>query len=162
MNHLHAYWRMAYVTAPKPASGTTVFEDIPKASDDKSVHLLHRGTTGYLVLNRFPYTAGHLLAVPYRAVATLAELAPAERTELMDLIVLAQQILGDALHPDGFNVGFNFGVAAGAGVPKHLHAHIVPRWEGDGNFMPVIGGTHVLMDSLDSMWERLREFCPKG
>jgi ATP adenylyltransferase len=152
---------MQYIEAPKPTNNTTVFEDIPKTDDAKSVHLLYRGRTGYIVLNRFPYNAGHLLVIPYRPVAALAGLTPEERAELMDLLVLGQQILSDALHPDGFNVGFNFGAAAGAGIPKHLHAHIVPRWTGDNNFMPVLGETHVLVDSLDAMWERLRVFCPK-
>jgi ATP adenylyltransferase len=162
MNHLHAYWRMQYIEAPKPAAAnTTLFEDLPKTTDDKSVHLLHRGATAYLVLNRFPYNAGHLLAIPYRPVATLAGLTLAERAELMDMLVLAQQILTDALHPDGFNIGFNFGAAAGAGIPAHLHAHIVPRWQGDNNFMPVLGDTRVLSTSLDAMWSRLRAFCPK-
>ncbi|MDR2981813.1 MAG: HIT domain-containing protein [Puniceicoccales bacterium] len=161
MNHLHSYWRMQYIEAPKPQGGASVFEDIPKTSDEKSVHLLYRGKTGYLVLNKFPYNAGHLLAIPYRAVAELALLNSEERAGLMDLIVLGQDILTQALKPDGFNVGFNFGSAAGAGIPKHLHAHIVPRWNGDCNFMPVLGDTRVLVESLDSMWERLRQFCPR-
>lgn len=154
---------MQYVKAPKTgADKASLFEDLPKNRDEKSVHLLHRGRTGYLVLNRYPYNAGHLLAIPYRPAGTLGELSADERADLMELIVLAQKILTDALHPDGFNVGFNFGAAAGAGIPNHLHAHIVPRWEGDGNFMPVLGDTRVLSDSLDSMWERLRAFCPKA
>ncbi|MDR2429342.1 MAG: HIT domain-containing protein [Puniceicoccales bacterium] len=160
MNHLHPYWRMSYVEAPKPPGGNAVFEEIPRVADDRSAHLLHRGQTGYLVLNRFPYNAGHLLAVPYRPVATLGGLDSAERAELMDLIVLAQDVLTAALSPDGFNVGFNFGAAAGAGIPRHLHAHVVPRWSGDNNFMPVVGETRVLVASLDAMWERLKAFCP--
>jgi ATP adenylyltransferase len=151
-----------YVEAPKPPSAnTTLFRDLPNTPDDKSTLILHRGKTAYLVLNRFPYNAGHLLAIPYRPVATLAELLPAERAELMDLLVLAQQILSDALHPDGFNIGFNIGSAAGAGIPTHIHAHIVPRWNGDNNFMPVIADTRILSSSLEVIWERLRAFCPK-
>ncbi|MDR3229035.1 MAG: HIT domain-containing protein [Puniceicoccales bacterium] len=161
MNHLHPYWRISYVEAPKPAASADIFADIPKATDDKSVHLLHRGATAYIVLNRFPYTAGHLLVVPYRSAAVLADLLPAERAEMMDLLVLGQKILTDALRPDGFNVGFNIGSAAGAGIPKHLHAHIVPRWSGDNNFMPVLADTRILLESLDSIWERLRTFCPE-
>lgn len=163
MNYLHAYWRMAYIEAPKkdaaPKSDDP-FAEIPKVADEKSVHLLYRGKTGYLVLNTFPYNAGHLLAIPYRAVPALAELTPEERADLMELIVLAQKILSDALHPHGFNVGFNFGASAGAGIPKHLHCHIVPRWEGDSNFMPVIADTRTLPASLDMMWERLKKFTP--
>lgn len=165
MNHLHAYWRMAYIEAPKKDSGPKCddpFVEIPKVADEKSVHLLYRGKTGYLVLNTFPYNAGHLLAIPYRAVPALADLTEEERADLMDLIVLGQQILTDALKPQGFNVGFNFGSSAGAGIPKHLHCHIVPRWEGDSNFMPVIADTRTLPASLDMMWERLKKFTPKN
>ena len=163
MNHLHAYWRMAYIEAPKQDKEPKCddpFAEIPKTEDEKSVHLLYRGKTGYLVLNTFPYNAGHLLAIPYRAVPALADLTAEERADLMDLIVLAQRILSDALKPHGFNVGFNFGSSAGAGIPKHLHCHIVPRWEGDSNFMPVIADTRTLPASLDMMWERLKKFTP--
>jgi len=160
MKHLHPYWRFQYITAPKAPGGDNPFEAIPATDDPKSVHLLYRGRTGYLMLNRFPYGAGHMLALPYRAVPTLAELSPEERAELMDLVVLAQEVLTAAMRPDGFNVGFNFGKAAGAGIPKHLHAHVVPRWDGDHNFMPVIGETHLLPQSLDAVWERLKPLFP--
>jgi len=168
MEHLHAYWRMRYVAAPKPdaagaantATGETLFERIPKAADERAVHLLWRGRFSYLVLNAFPYVAGHLLAVPYRAVADLGALDAAERADLMDTLVLGQEILAGALHPHGFNIGFNLGAAAGAGIPRHIHGHIVPRWDGDTNFMPVLAGARVLSESLDAMWERLRAFCP--
>ena len=161
MNNLHPYWRMAYIEAPKTGpKWTDPFAEIPKQADEKSVHLLYRGKTCYLVMNAFPYNAGHLLAIPYRAVPELAELSAEERAELMDLIVLAQKILSDAIKPHGFNVGFNFGAVAGAGIPQHLHCHIVPRWEGDSNFMPVIADTRTLSQSMDSMWERLKKFTP--
>jgi len=164
MNYLHAYWRMAYIDAPKKDENShksdDPFSEIPKVADEKSVHLLYRGKTGYIVMNTFPYNAGHLLAIPYRAVPALSELTQEERADLMDLIVLAQKILADALKPHGFNVGFNFGSSAGAGIPKHLHCHIVPRWEGDSNFMPVIADTRTLPASLDMMWERLKKFTP--
>lgn len=160
MRSLHPYWRFEYIAAPKKPGGDNPFAEIPKTADEKSVHLLYRGRTGYLALNRFPYNAGHILALPYREAATLADLTSEERAELMDLIVLAQSALTSALRCDGFNVGFNFGKAAGAGIPKHLHAHIVPRWEGDHNFMPVLGGTSILAQSLDAVWERLKTFLP--
>lgn len=160
MQSLHPYWRFQYITAPKAPGGDNPFADIPMVADEKSTHLLYRGKTGYLVLNHFPYAAGHILALPYRAVPTLGELSPEERAEIMDMIVLAQNALTQAVKPDGFNVGFNFGRAAGAGIPKHLHAHIVPRWDGDHNFMPVLGDTHILPQSLDAVWERLKQFLP--
>ncbi|MFW6218095.1 MAG: HIT family protein [Verrucomicrobiota bacterium] len=158
MQRLHAYWRMPYILAPKnPDDGGNPFARIPQTKDDRSEYLLYRGKHGYILMNRYPYNAGHLLVLPYREVAALEDLEREERHELMDLIVKAQRLLTRALKPDGFNTGFNFGKAAGAGVPRHLHCHVVPRWDGDTNFMPVIGDTRVLPDSLDAMWERLHD-----
>jgi ATP adenylyltransferase len=147
---------MEYIEAPKYPEGRNPFVALPALGDDDAAHILHRGRLTYLVLNRFPYNAGHLLAVPYREVAELEQLSTEERADLMDAIVLAQRVLRRALAPDGFNIGFNFGAAAGAGIPSHLHAHIVPRWSGDTNFMPVLGRTRVLPQSLDTMLARLR------
>ncbi len=154
---LHAYWRMPYILADKEEKGGNPFVEIPKSSDDRAGYIIYRGAQNYIVMNRYPYNAGHLLVLPYREVGTLDELAPEERHELIDLILKAQQILTCALNPDGFNTGFNFGKAAGAGIPRHLHCHVVPRWNGDTNFMPVISHTRVLPDAMDAMWERLRE-----
>ncbi len=155
MQHLHAYWRMEYIEAPKDAPGTNPFAELPKLGDDRSARIIHRGTGSYIVLNRFPYTAGHLLVVPFREVPELEDLTVEERHELMELIIFGKRILHAALKPDGFNIGFNLGAAAGAGIPKHLHAHIVPRWNGDTNFMPVVGHTKVLPQSLAAMYDRL-------
>jgi len=160
MDHLHAYWRMEYIEAPKDQTFGNPFTEMPARGNDKAVHILHRSRLCYLVLNRFPYNAGHLLVVPFREVPELADLNTAERADLMDTVVLGQDILSRALRPDGFNIGLNLGAAAGAGIPRHLHVHIVPRWNGDTNFMPVLGRTRVLPQALDSMWARLREFCP--
>jgi ATP adenylyltransferase len=159
MKHLHAYWRLDYIEAPKKSGlKTNPFLDIPKTKNDKSVHLLYRGKHTYIVLNIFPYNAGHLLAVPYNRVDSLEKLASEERADLMETVVKAQQILTKALSPDGFNIGLNVGSAAGAGIPEHLHVHIVPRWNGDTNFMPVIGDTKTLSQALDNMYDRLRLF----
>jgi len=162
MQHLHAYWRMEYIEAPKGETFGNPFAEMPRRGDDKATHILVRARHTYVVLNRFPYNAGHLLVVPYREVAELADLTPEERIDFMDTLIAGQDILRRALKPDGFNIGFNLGAAAGAGIPKHLHAHIVPRWNGDTNFMPVLGETRVLPQSLDAMWARLREFCPEA
>jgi len=157
MKHLHSYWRMEYIEAPRPeGEDGNPFARIPNEQDERKSLLLRRCQTSYLVMNRFPYNAGHLLAVPYRETGLLEELDGTERADLMETIVLGQRILREALSPDGFNTGFNFGRAAGAGIPRHLHCHIVPRWEGDTNFMPVLGETRVLPEALDKMWERLR------
>jgi ATP adenylyltransferase len=159
MERLHAYWRMPYILAPKnPEDGGNPFTQITQSGDDAKEYILHRGRWNYIVMNRYPYNAGHLLVLPLREVAELEDLTMEERHELMDLIVKAQQILTRALRPDGFNTGFNFGNAAGASIPCHLHCHVVPRWEGDTNFMPVIGNTRVLPDSMDAMWTRLSAF----
>src|SRR6185436_11709259 len=106
-------------------------------------------------LNRFPYNPGHLLAVPFRDVADLEHLTPAERADLFEEIVFGQRLLTAALKPDGFNIGFNLGSAVAGGSIAHLHGHIVPRWNGDNNFMPVVGGTRVLPQSLDATWAKL-------
>jgi ATP adenylyltransferase len=160
MEYLHAYWRMPYIEAPKPeAGGDNPFARLPLLGDDRAALILWRGPACYLVLNKFPYNAGHLLAVPYREVAEMADLNAAERADLMAALIKGQDILTRALAPDGFNVGFNFGRSSGAGIPKHLHGHIVPRWHGDANFMPVLAHTKVLPMALDTMWERLRPFA---
>lgn len=159
MDHLHAYWRMEYIEAPKSSADPQgIFARLPEM-DDQEALIIWRGQYTYLVLNKYPYNAGHLLAVPYAEVAELAALETFARAELLEAIIEGQRILTEALRPDGFNVGFNFGDAAGAGIPKHLHGHIVPRWSGDTNFMPVLGETRVLPLSLDAMWRRLRSFC---
>lgn len=160
MDHLHAYWRMEYIEAPRLPKGANVFAELPQLGDDASALIIHRGKLSYLILNRYPYNAGHLLAVPFRAATDLVELSAAERADLMDEIIVGKQVLAAALKPDAFNVGFNLGSAAGGSIP-HLHAHIVPRWNGDTNFMPVIGQTRVLPQSLEAMYKRLKETADK-
>ncbi len=160
MNHLHAYWRMEYIEAPREKHGGKLFTKLPALGDDAAAFIVHRSRFSYLVLNRYPYNAGHLLAVPFRNVAGLARLRPAERADLLDEIVFGQAVLQAALKPDGFNLGFNLGAAAGGSI-RHLHAHLVPRWNGDTNFMPVIGQTRVLPQSLQAMYRRLRAVADK-
>jgi ATP adenylyltransferase len=155
MQQLHAYWRMEYIEAPRyPATMKRPFTDLPQMGDDKAALIVHRSPLSYLVLNRFPYNPGHLLAVPYREVVDLEELSATERADLMEEVVFARRLLAEAMKPDGINIGFNLGSAAGGSI-AHLHGHIVPRWNGDNNFMPVIGQTRVLPQSLEATWERL-------
>ncbi len=135
------------------------FTELPALGDDREALIVHRAKEAYLVLNRFPYNPGHLLAVPFREVTDLEELERRESDALMSEIIFAKRLLRAALEPDGFNIGFNLGTAAGGSI-AHLHAHIVPRWNGDTNFMPVIGHTRTLPQSLVSTWERLREIVP--
>lgn len=155
--HLHSYWRMEYIETPAAIKGKNPFVALPKTKNDRESLIVYRGKTCFLLLNRYPYNAGHLLAVPYREVVDLDDLTAEEKAEFLELIIKGKAILTQALNPTGFNVGMNLGASAGAGIPGHLHAHIVPRWTGDTNFMPVIGHTRVLPTSLEHMWERLRE-----
>ena len=119
-----------------------------RASDDAEHLVITRRKNAFLMMNRYPYTVGHLMAVPYRKVAELSALGENEVIELWNLVVHAQTLLRAAVKAQGFNIGLNLGECAGAGVPDHLHIHIVPRWSGDTNFMPIIGGARVLSDGL--------------
>ena len=146
---------MEYIEAPRyPAALKRPFTELPALGDDRAALIIHRSAQSYLILNRFPYNPGHLLAVPFREVSDLLDLTPAERADLMEEIVLGQKILNAALKPDGINVGFNLGSAAGGSI-AHLHGHLVPRWSGDNNFMPVVAHTRILPQALDATWERL-------
>jgi len=124
--------------------------------NDEENLVLYRGKHCFAVLNLFPYNNGHLMVAPYEHKGSLQELTKEERAELMDVVALCLDVLKEALNCHGFNVGINIGKVAGAGVPDHLHIHIVPRWEGDTNFMPVIGDTKVIPQSLSSTYQVLR------
>ncbi|MGB0372756.1 MAG: HIT family protein [Opitutales bacterium] len=159
MNHLHAYWRMEYVENPhKKKSGARTFIDLLAEDSDEENLILYRGPETFIIMNRFPYNAGHLMVLPNRKVAELEDLTESERTEIFEQVIHGKEILSKAIKPNGFNVGINLGSSAGAGIPGHLHIHIVPRWEGDTNFMPVLGQTHVLPTSLESLYKRMKPF----
>lgn len=166
MDHLWAPWRLAYVAAPKeppPATGPDCFLCRAVAGPDDRANLVaHRTAHSVVVLNRFPYNNGHLLVAPLAHKATLADLTP---DELLDLQLVMRKLIGvleRRMSPDGFNVGLNLGRAAGAGVPGHLHWHIVPRWNGDTNFMPVFTDTRVISQSLDALHALIVEELAKG
>ena len=131
------------------------FTELPALGDDRTALIVHRSKLAYLILNRFPYNPGHLLAVPFREVTELGQLDAAERADLFNQVIFGQEILTAAMKPDGFNVGFNLGASVAGGSIAHLHGHIVPRWNGDNNFMPVVGQTRILPQSLDATWEKL-------
>jgi ATP adenylyltransferase len=160
MDHLHAYWRMEYIEAPRLPEGANPFVELPKLGNDSEALIVHRSPLSYLILNRYPYNPGHLLAIPFRPATDLSELTAAERADLMDEMIFGKEVLKAAVNPNGFNIGYNLGSAAGGSIP-HLHAHIVPRWNGDTNFMPVIGQTRVLPQSLEAMYNRLKETVDK-
>lgn len=148
---------MEYVTQEKSPGERRPFVDLPKQDDDKGNLIIAREQHSFILMNRYPYNAGHLLILPYREVPDLEDLSDEERLCFINTTLRGKRILKAALNPDGFNIGINLGEAAGAGVPKHLHQHIVPRWKGDTNFMPVLGSTRVLPLSLSAMWDRLKE-----
>ncbi len=149
---------MAYVTsigATPPTPAGCIFCDALAGDDDRKSLILRRGPKAFLILNKYPYASGHVMAAFNRHVGSLEETAPEEIGQAMELVQTAVRALGRAYAPEGFNVGLNQGRAAGAGVPKHLHIHVVPRWSGDVNFMAVVSDTRVLPESLDTTYDRL-------
>jgi ATP adenylyltransferase len=146
---------MTYIAAAK-TSGGCVFCEALSGVDDRESLLLARRTDAFLILNRYPYAAGHLMAVVNRHVGTLPEATRGEVTGAMELVTLAITILTTEYRPEGFNVGLNQGRSAGAGIVDHLHLHVVPRWSGDNNFMSVVGDTRVLPEDLETTYDRLK------
>jgi len=158
MEQLWAPWRMAYVANTKePAKEGDCFLCRGLAGgDDRASLLALRTELSAVFLNRYPYNSGHLLVVPRAHKATLAELSAEELLDVMETVRKSIAALQELMRPDGFNVGVNLGRAAGAGVPGHLHWHVVPRWSADTNFMPVIGDVNVIVQSLEALYELLR------
>lgn len=157
MEPLHAPWRIQYILGPKPPyAGVSLFTRIAQSDDDEANHVVVRERTCYAVLNTYPYAGGHLLVVPYKEVANLTDLTDEELCDLMRLTRRCQSVLTKLMKPDGFNIGMNLGKVAGAGIAEHLHIHIVPRWSGDTNFMPVLASTTVLPEALADLARRLR------
>ncbi len=154
MDRLWAPWRMEYLMSDKIDG--CIFCDKRLENDDRKNFILQRSEHSFIMLNAYPYNSGHLMVAPFRHVASLSELSPAERSDLVETLTRAEAVLMRAYDPHGMNVGINMGHCAGAGVPGHVHVHIVPRWEGDTNFMPVVGGTRVLPELLDETLTRLQ------
>ena len=156
MDSLHAPWRIEYILAPKPVLDESLFTRIAQSSDDEANLVIARDKTCYALLNRYPYVGGHLMIVPYKQTADLTGLTDQELADLMLLTRRCQAALTKIMRPDGFNLGINLGKCAGAGIIKHLHIHVVPRWNGDTNFMPVIADTGVLPQALTEVAAKLR------
>src|ERR1041384_4583471 len=157
MDSLHAPWRIEYILAPKSApTDASLFTRLAQSSEDEKHHIIARDKTCYAVLNTFPYTGGHLLVAPYKQTPDLNGLTDEELADLMKLTRRCQNALVRVMKPDGFNIGINVGKVAGAGIAEHLHIHIVPRWSGDTNFMPVIANTTVLPQALAELAAQLR------
>lgn len=156
LERLWAPWRIEYIRISKDTD-RCVLCAAPAGTDDEENLVLYRGAWNFIIMNRYPYSPGHLMVAPYQHTADLADLGGEAGAEHLDFIRLCVDTLGDATHADGFNIGLNLGRVAGAGLDKHLHTHIVPRWLGDSNFMPVVANTRIISESLSSMYSRLRE-----
>jgi ATP adenylyltransferase len=152
-----APWRLAYVKGASKDDRECIFCVPDDAEDDEKSLIVHRGERCFVILNLFPYTSGHLMVAPYDHLARIQELAPETVDELMALSQRAMEAIEEAYEPEGFNVGFNQGRVAGAGVEGHIHMHVVPRWGGDTNFMPVLADTRVIPQSLPDTYAALRD-----
>src|SRR5437667_3620008 len=150
---LWAPWRVEYFE--KEPRNRNFLSEAAQASDDAAHFIITRRKTAFLMMNRYPYAVGHLMAVPYRKTAELSSLGENEIVELWNLVTHGQALLRAAAKAQGFNIGLNLGECAGAGVPGHLHVHIVPRWSGDTNFMPILAGTRTLAEGLRALYDKL-------
>ncbi len=155
---LWAPWRLEYIT-DSHKNDDCIFCTLPKESDDKKNLIVYRNTHIFVILNRYPYNNGHLMIVPYQHTSEMSKLSDKEKLEIFNSIQYSQQVLKKVMAPQGFNIGANLGTIAGAGIDAHIHFHLVPRWSGDTNYMPVISGTKVISESLGDTWDKLyKEF----
>ncbi|MFH0953939.1 MAG: HIT domain-containing protein [Verrucomicrobiota bacterium] len=154
MKEIWAPWRVEYFT--KKQKGCFLCKAF-RSRKDRENHVLKRGKTCAIIINRYPYTGGHLMVAPYRHVASLEHMNPREHAEMMKLTIEATAALRKSIHPHGFNIGINIGAAAGAGLKDHVHMHIVPRWTGDTNFITVMADVRIVPQSLLDLWDQLRK-----
>jgi len=156
-NKLWAPWRMEYIEGIETeGEGNCIFCEKPCQNEDEKNFIVYRGKTCFVILNIFPYNNGHLMIVPYKHTAEMVHLDAETRLELMDTATIVMEAVKKVMRPDGFNLGINFGRTAGAGITEHLHIHVVPRWNGDTNFMPVIGCTKVISESLKNTYLKIK------
>ncbi len=155
MNYLWSPWRMAYIQTPKNQQSCIFCKALEENQDAENL-ILFRGKSVFVILNRYPYTSGHILVVPYAHQPSLEKLDPVGRAEIMEVASQWIQVIQEVYHPQGFNLGINIGEAAGAGIADHVHLHVVPRWQGDTNFMSTLGITRVLPESLEDTYQRLK------
>jgi len=156
MDTIFAPWRTAYIRGEKPM-GCVLCRDSLRGEE----LVVCEGKGAFIMVNRYPYTGGHLMIVPFRHLSRIGDLVPAERVELFAFVDLSVLVLTEAMNPEGFNIGMNLGKAAGAGIDDHLHLHIVPRWGGDTNFMSVIGGVRVIPEDVSGTARELRPYFTK-
>jgi len=154
MEYLWAPWRIEYIQ--RATKNGCILCQKPREHNDEANFILYRGQHNFIILNAFPYNPGHLMVTPYRHIANLQDLSDAEAKELFDIIKKSLELLKEVMKPTGFNIGLNMGKVAGAGIADHLHTHIVPRWQGDTNFMPVLSDTKVIPEALSGTYKKLR------
>jgi ATP adenylyltransferase len=154
MEYLWAPWRIEYIQRARE-SGCILCQK-PGENNDETNFILYRGQYNFIILNAFPYNPGHLMVAPYRHIANLQNLRDEEAKEHFDIVKKSLELLKDVMEPAGFNIGLNLSEVAGAGIAEHLHTHIVPRWQGDTNFMPVLSDTKVVSEALHATYQRLR------
>ncbi|MHA1264673.1 MAG: HIT family protein [Candidatus Helarchaeota archaeon] len=157
MRNLWAPWRMKYITAPKKERSCLFCRVIAEEKDETNFVLVRKAKC-FIMLNLYPYNNGHLMVSPYKHLSSLEQLEKADRDELFETVANACHNLRKELNPDGFNVGLNIGSVAGAGFAEHLHVHVVPRWNGDTNFMPVIGETKVISEAIQDTYHKLKKY----
>ena len=160
MSHIWSPWRMEYIEQ-KTKSGECPFCKAFSANDDSENLVIFRGQAAFVMLNRYPYTSGHLLVLPVHHQEKLSDLDQVIRGELMELVNMAGVTLEKVYQPEGLNVGLNLGAAAGAGIPKHLHWHIVPRWIGDTNYITTVGSSRVIPESLTDTYQKIKSAWKK-
>lgn len=163
MSLLYAPWRAEYILGgeDKGKEDCCFLCEYPKRGDDEGRLIVARGKFCYVIMNKYPYNPGHLMVAPYRHTADFCGLAGDETAEMIALAQKSQKVLAEVMTPQGFNLGMNLGKIAGAGVDDHLHLHIVPRWAGDTNFMPVLGEVRVISEALNLTWKRITAAWPK-
>jgi ATP adenylyltransferase len=154
MKHIWAPWRIEYIITEKPKG--CILCDKPREDKDELNYILYRGDKNFIIMNSYPYNPGHLLVAPYRHVGNLEELTDEERNEHFEIVSRSIIVLREVFHPGGFNIGANIGKVAGAGIDDHFHSHIVPRWQGDNNCMPVLADTRVMPQALAETYKSLK------
>jgi len=154
MDYLWTPWRSTYMKENRARSGC-IFCEAVRGSDDRESLVVHRGQHCFVILNRYPYTSGHLMVAPYLHVSRLSQLDEPAAAEMMHLTRFAEKALGEVYSPDGINLGMNMGEAAGAGIEQHIHMHVLPRWKGDANFMTSVGQTRIIPEVLSDTWTKL-------
>jgi ATP adenylyltransferase len=158
MKAIGAPWRMTYIRGEK--AERCVLCSASENCTCTDLRLLE-GERSFIMMNRYPYTTGHLMIIPYRHCSLIEDLGPEEKVEIFDFITLSVKLLKESINPDGFNIGVNLGKAAGAGIEDHLHVHVVPRWNGDTNFVSVVGDVRVIPEDVVKTWEQLLPYFQK-